>query len=103
MRCPIFGWTALGQAGFRGERASIPRAALERGNGAIPAKKQQFPMQDSLLRLKRLQRQLETLHRSTAEVLAASHDLLRKMESGETPSPATKRKAVAKKRKGARR
>jgi hypothetical protein len=59
-------------------------------------------MQDSLLRLKRLQRQLETLHRSTAEVLAASHNLLRKMESGETQPPAMKRKAVAKKRKASR-
>jgi hypothetical protein len=60
-------------------------------------------MQDSLLRLKRLQRQLETLHRSTAEVLAASHDLLRKIEHGETPPPAERKRAPAKKRRTSKR
>jgi hypothetical protein len=59
-------------------------------------------MQDSLLRLKRLQRQLETLHQSTAEVLTASHNLLKKIEEGETVAP-VRRKRPVKKRKAAKR
>jgi hypothetical protein len=61
-------------------------------------------MKDSLQRLKKLQRQLETLHRSTTEVLSASQELLRRIEAGDAPLPeqAIERRGSRKKRKARR-